>query len=137
MWCNDEISCEDDPCVGCPAGPPPLDRHVTPEVVTLCGSTRFARVYAMATLLLTNQGKVVFGIGAHFLSDDQMLTSEDLKKRYDVVHKAKIDMSDSILVLNVGGYIGEQTAQEIEYAKSKGKVIRYLEPVGDNPLMIF
>ena len=43
------------------------------------------------------------------------------------MHKQKIDMSDEIYVINQGGYIGESTKLEIEYAKSKGKKITYLE----------
>lgn len=39
----------------------------------------------------------------------------------------KIDRSDEIYVINVGGYIGESTKSEIEYAKNKGKKVSYLE----------
>ena len=45
------------------------------------------------------------------------------------MHKQKIDMSDEIYVINVGGYIGESTKSEIEYAKEKGKGISYRESV--------
>ena len=47
----------------------------------------------------------------------------------DEMHKQKINMSDEIYVINVGGYIGESTKNEIEYAKEKGKRISYLESV--------
>ena len=43
-------------------------------------------------------------------------------------NKRKIDMADEIFVINVGGYIGESTRSEIEYAKKAGKAIRYLHP---------
>lgn len=43
------------------------------------------------------------------------------------VHFDKILLSDEILVLNVGGYIGESTKNEINYAIKNKKVIRYLE----------
>ena len=36
-------------------------------------------------------------------------------------------MADEIFVINVGGYIGDSTRSEIEYAKKTGKPIRYLE----------
>ncbi len=39
-----------------------------------------------------------------------------------------IDMADSIYVINVGGYIGESTKSEIEYAREHGKEINYFEP---------
>ena len=45
----------------------------------------------------------------------------------DEMHRQKIDMSDVIYVINVNGYIGESTKNEIEYAKSKNKEIFYLE----------
>jgi hypothetical protein len=45
----------------------------------------------------------------------------------DDMHKRKIDMSDEIFVINVGGYIGDSTKSEIEYAKKHGKKINYLE----------
>ena len=34
---------------------------------------------------------------------------------------------DEIYVINVGGYIGESTRSEIEYAKAHGKEVHYLE----------
>lgn len=45
----------------------------------------------------------------------------------DDMHKRKIDMADSIFVINVDGYIGDSTRSEIEYAKNNGKEVRYLE----------
>ena len=45
------------------------------------------------------------------------------------MQRKKIDISDEIFVINVGGYIGSSTLSEIEYAKSNGKVVRYLEPI--------
>ena len=45
----------------------------------------------------------------------------------DDMHKRKIDMADGIYVINVGGYIGQSTLSEIEYAKQNGKSVNYLE----------
>lgn len=49
------------------------------------------------------------------------------KEMLDDMHKRKIDLSDEIFVINVGGYIGESTKSEIEYAKAPGKKVNYLE----------
>ena len=49
------------------------------------------------------------------------------KEMLDDMHKHKIDMADEIFVINVGGYIGDSTRSEIEYAMKRGKVVRYLE----------
>lgn len=35
-------------------------------------------------------------------------------------------MADEIFVINVGGYVGDSTRSEIEYAKEQGKKVRYL-----------
>jgi len=42
---------------------------------------------------------------------------------------AKIDIADYVVVLNVGGYIGEHTQREIDHARKRGKEVRYLESV--------
>ncbi len=60
-------------------------------------------------------------------ADEGTLTKT--KEMLDDMHKRKIDMADSIYVINVGGYIGDSTRSEIEYAKEQNKVIEYLEPV--------
>ena len=39
------------------------------------------------------------------------------------IHSRKIDISDAIYVVNVNGYIGNSTRNEIEYAMSIGKEI--------------
>jgi len=48
------------------------------------------------------------------------------------MHKRKIDMADEIFVINKNGYIGSSTKSEIEYAKSTGKPVRYMENSGHN-----
>lgn len=45
----------------------------------------------------------------------------DYKQKADDLHKRKIDICDEVFVLNVGGYIGDSTRGEIEYATSIGK----------------
>ena len=61
--------------------------------------------------------------------DEGILTAT--KAMLDDMHKAKIDMSDEIFVINVDGYIGDSTRSEIEYAKRTGKAVRFLEPIED------
>ena len=38
---------------------------------------------------------------------------------------------DYVFVLNVGGYIGDSTRSEIEYAAARGKPVRYLEAAAE------
>ena len=59
---------------------------------------------------------------------DPQRADPEQKRKLDELHLRKIDISDEILVLNIGGYIGESTAQEIAYATARGIPVRYLEP---------
>ena len=54
-------------------------------------------------------------------------TLTQTKEMLDDMHKRKIDMADEIFVINVGGYIGDSTRSEIDYAIEHGKRVRYLE----------
>ncbi len=52
---------------------------------------------------------------------------EHTKTLLDELHRHKIDLADEVLILNVGGYIGESTAGELAYARRQGKRVRFLE----------
>lgn len=104
------------------------------KVVTLCGSTRFKEEFMKAQKDLTLQGNIVISVGLFGHSgdsevwenmDEGVLTKT--KEMLDDMHKRKIDMSDEIFVINVGGYIGDSTKSEIKYAQETGKTVNYLE----------
>jgi len=104
-----------------------------PEIVCLCGSTKFYDAFQSANYRLTMAGFIVLIVGFYPHSAEQahgedVGCSPEQKLGLDELHKRKIDLADSIFVLNVGGYIGESTASEIEYAKQTGKPVTYLEP---------
>ena len=96
-------------------------------VITLCGSTRFKEQFLEAQKRLTLDGNIVISVGLFGHSGDDEVWTEGTKAMLDDMHKRKIDMADGIFVINVGGYIGESTRSEIEYAKRHGKGISYLE----------
>ena len=106
-----------------------------PKIVCICGSTRFSEAWQAALLEETIAGHIALTVGCLTAGDDALFGDLDeakfaeLKQHFDHLHLRKIDLSDEILVLNVGGYIGNSTANEINYATSKGKPIRYLEPI--------
>lgn len=76
---------------------------------------------------LTLEGNIVISVGLFGHSGDDEVWTEGTKEMLDDMHKRKIDMADAIYVINVGGYIGESTRSEIDYAKRNGKEVRYLE----------
>jgi hypothetical protein len=114
------------------AGDPPR-----PEIVVLCGSTRFSEHFRATNLRETIEGRIVLSIGCDTKSDDELAAAgivfgDVLKAQLDELHKRKIDLADRVIVLNVDGYIGESTRSEIEYATKLGKPIHYWEPVSDD-----
>lgn len=107
------------------------------QVIMLCGSTRFKSEFMEVQKRLTLEGNIVISVGLFGHSGDEEVwdgmdegTLSKTKEMLDDMHKRKIDMADSIYVIIVGGYIGDSTRSEIEYAKANGKSVEYLEPVG-------
>ncbi len=105
------------------------------KVITLCGSTRFKDEFMEAQKRLTLEGNIVISVALFGHSGDHEVwenmdegTLTATKEMLDDMHKRKIDMADEIFVINVGGYIGESTRSEIEYAVIHGKTVKYLEP---------
>ena len=98
------------------------------RVVTLCGSTRFKDAFLEAQKRLTLAGNIVISVGLFGHAGDEEVWNEGVKEMLDDMHKRKIDMADEIFVVNVGGYIGESTRSEIDYATAADKPVRYLEP---------
>lgn len=95
------------------------------KVITLCGSTRFRAAFEEWNVRLTLGGAAVFSIAIPSDACGRVWSPEQ-KAMLGAAHMAKIDISDEIFVLDVGGYIGESTAREIAHAHRAGKQVRYL-----------
>lgn len=96
------------------------------KVITLCGSTRFKEQFLEQQKRLTLEGNIVLGVGLFGHAGDNEVWQPGIKEMLDRGHLQKIDMSDEIFVINVGGYIGDSTKREISYAKASGKTVNYL-----------
>ena len=79
-----------------------------PRIVCLCGSTRFAE--------RMNEVVVRPEVVAYDQGNDPQLVAPEVKAALDELHLRKIDLADEVFVVNVGGYVGESTRREIEYA---------------------
>lgn len=97
------------------------------NIITLCGSIKFKTEFMKVQEELTLKGNIVFT--PNFFSDMSNGINLENKKMLDKMHRQKIDLSDEVFIINVKGYIGESTKSEIEYAKTKGKKISYLENI--------
>lgn len=98
------------------------------NIITLCGSIKFKDEFMRVQEKLTIDGNIVFTPN-FFNNIKKEEINLNTKKMLDEMHRQKIDISDEIYVINLGGYIGESTKSEIEYAKIKGKKISYLESI--------
>ncbi|MFD0020733.1 hypothetical protein [Streptomyces sp. NPDC058382] len=104
-----------------------------PNIVVICGSTRFMTEMNEADLRETRAGGIVVRPGCdlktpHALWSDPV-EAEALKVRLDDLHRAKIRLADEVLV--VGDYIGDSTRAEIAYARALGKPVRFTHPEVD------
>lgn len=110
-------------------------RESVPQIICLCGSTRFYDEFQQANYDLTMAGKIVLSVGFYPHSLAKAGHGEGVghnsveKVALDELHKRKIDLADRVLVLNVGGYIGSSTRSEVAYAVAHGVPVDYLEPV--------
>lgn len=94
------------------------------KVITICGSLKFKDEMMKIAIDLALKGNCV--ITPIYLVDDYKLkyTKEEIET-LNKIHKEKIRLSDAIFVVNVDGYIGSSTKNEILYAKSLNKEIIY------------
>jgi hypothetical protein len=99
------------------------------KIITLCGSTKFKDEFIAEQKRLTLEGNIVISVGLFGHSGDNEVWTEKTKPMLDDMHKRKIDLSDEIFVINVGGYIGSSTRSEIDYAIMTNKPVHYLENI--------
>jgi dienelactone hydrolase len=100
-----------------------------PEIVCICGSTRFVDEMRAANRDLTFAGVIVVAPGVFSPAEDHELITDEQKTALGALHLRKIDLADRVLVVNPGGYIGESTSREIAYARATGKPISFTDPV--------
>lgn len=96
-----------------------------PQIVCLCGSTRFAQEFRTVNRDLTLAGAIVVAPAEFEHAGDQI--TDEQKAALGTLHLAKIDLADRIIVVNPGGYVGESTRREIHYAHQTGKPVEYTE----------
>ena len=96
------------------------------KIITICGSLKFkSEMIEVAEKLELQENAVITPI--YPTNSNKDAYTDEQVDVLDKMHKEKIKISDAIYVVNVGGYIGTSTKSEIEYAKSLGKEILYLE----------
>jgi hypothetical protein len=114
------------------------------KIICLCGSTRFTDEMLVKQWELTKKGYIVLSwcalpakyyehiqiaLGIYTFTDEHAHIGdiEGVKGIVDEVHKRKIDLADIVYIMNVGGYVGKSTKEEIRYAIKHDKDLQWLE----------
>ena len=93
------------------------------KIITLCGSLKFQKEMMIMAEKMALEGYCIL-TPVYPVSENMDRTEEQLIKLKEA-HFKRIELSDTILVVNVNKYIGNSTNLEIEYAKKLGKEIIY------------
>lgn len=99
------------------------------KIITLCGSSKYKILFRILERNFALKGYLVISLSifAHY---DKILLTKYQKELLDKIHKRKIDLADIVYIVNVNNYIGLSIINEIEYAKEKGKEIKYYSNIG-------
>ena len=101
------------------------------KVITLCGSLKFQKDMMIVAEKMALEGNCILTPVYPILENCER-TEEQLEKLKQA-HFKKIELSDTILVINVNNYIGNSTNLEIEYAKKLEKeIIYYTDLIKEN-----
>lgn len=94
------------------------------KIITLCGSIKFKEEFLKIQEKFTLKGYIVL-TPIFFPNLKKELLTEEVKTMLAKMHKQKIAMSDLVIIVNIRGYLGESTKEEIRYAQEKAKKVIY------------
>lgn len=63
---------------------------------------------------------------AMWISAGKLKPTDEQRRHMDNLHYEKINRSDQIFVLDVGGYVSKRTMEKIQYARVHGRAVRLL-----------
>ncbi len=91
------------------------------QTITICGSMRYEKemqriAYDLETKHGYNVLQCIYGLNKDELTVDELTVLKEAQFK-------RIEISDAIYVVDIGGYIGSATEEEIQYAKRIGKEI--------------
>lgn len=93
------------------------------KTITICGSMKFAEEMKQIAWNL-EAGKGFSVIQCVYHEQNEPITDEVLN-RLAAAHYKKIDLCDTVYIVDIDGYIGTSVAAEILYAEENGKEVIY------------
>lgn len=98
------------------------------QIVCLCGSIRHKDKFLSVQEAEALKGNVVLAPWFHSQPDGRPWSNHEIE-RLQTLHRGKIELADELLVIAPDGRIGETTIDELAYAESLGKPIRFWDAV--------
>ena len=117
-----------------------IEENERPKIITIIGSTRYINEMSLIGWEFEKQGHIVLNprlLPPTYIrnpNDDgrHAAESENVKEIIDKTYLHKVAMADEIFVVNINGYIGESTRNELNHAIKLNKKIVWLEPESTN-----
>lgn len=121
------------------------------KVIVICGSSRFVDVMAVCAWVLERDEHAIV-MTLHLLPqwypdcpDDHLAEHEGVADEMDKLHLNKLTLLSElgigrdvlyeaeVFVVDVGGYVGKSTTNEVKWAETLGLPIRYYseDPIGE------
>lgn len=98
-----------------------------PEIVMLAGSARFKLAFEQVAEAISLQGKIVLGKSVYKPGEEWPLS----QREKDMIHAIQFrmcDLASRLHIVNVDGYIGQDTYNLIRYALRTDRVVTFHEP---------
>lgn len=96
------------------------------KIITISGSLKFYEEMIHIAQELSMNGNIVL---LPFKDPNENNMTDEAKKMHEEIHRQRIDMSDSLFVINKDGYIGKSTKNEILYALNTKKRDENKKPI--------
>ena len=117
-----------------------IEENERPKIITIIGSTRYINEMSLIGWEFEKQGHIVLNprlLPPTYIrksNDDgrHAAESENVKEIIDKTYLHKVAMADEIFVVNINGYIGDSTRNELNHAIKLNKKIVWLEPESTN-----
>ena len=100
------------------------------KIITLCGSLNFQKEMMTVAEKMALEGYCIL-TPVYPVLENMKATEEQLIKLKEA-HFKRIELSDTILVVNINNYIGESTNLEIDYTKKGKEIIYYTDLIENN-----
>lgn len=98
-----------------------------PQIVMLAGSSRFKQAFEDCAYRLSLEGNIVLGKHVFKPGSEWPLHDAD-KDRIHAIQFRMVDLASRVHVVNVDGYVGNDTYNLIRYAIRNERVVTFMEP---------